>query len=101
MFPKRVYCSPCLMTFIDEMKNLMINDLDGILIFLKEIEKNEVFLKVFCIKLINQTDLMILCENYLNVSILASSKYYCSADEGGVCVRNCWSKMTEFYFFNL
>ena len=29
MFPKRVYRSPCLMTFVDEMESLMINDIDG------------------------------------------------------------------------
>ena len=74
MFPKRLYHCPCLMTFVDEMENLMINDIDGILIFLKEIEKTEVFSKVYCAKLRNQDDLMILCENHLNVSILASSK---------------------------
>ena len=50
MFPKKVYCCPCLMTFTDEMKNLVIIDLDGILCFLKEIEKNEVLSKVYCVK---------------------------------------------------
>ena len=74
MFPKRLYHCPCLMTFVDEMENLMINDIDGISVFLKEIEKTEVFSKVYCVKLINQDDLMILCENHLNVSILASSE---------------------------
>ena len=34
------------MTFVDEMENLMINDIEGILIFLKEIEKTDVFLKI-------------------------------------------------------
>ena len=38
MFPKRVYCCLCLMTFVDEnLENLMINHIDGILILLKEI----------------------------------------------------------------
>ena len=111
MFPKIVYCCPCLMTIIDEMENLMINDLDRILIFSQE--KNEVFSQVFCIKLINQMDLMILCENDLNMSILASSKYNCCADEGGVlivkvnkcyckgCVRNCCCKMTVFFVYKM
>ena len=47
--------------------------------FLTEIEKNEVLSKVYCVKLRNQDDLMILCENHVSVSILASSKYNCSA----------------------
>ena len=34
------------MTFVDEMENLIINDIEGILIFLKEIEKTDVFLKI-------------------------------------------------------
>ena len=42
MFPKKVYHCPCLMTSVDEIENLMINDTYGILCFLKEIEKNEV-----------------------------------------------------------
>ena len=42
MFPKKVYHCPCLMTSVDEIENLMINDIYGILCFLKEIEKNEV-----------------------------------------------------------
>ena len=87
MFPKRVYCCPCLMAFVDKMENLMIYDIDGILIFLKEIEKTEVFSKVYCVKLRNQDDLMILCENHLNVSILASSKYDCSVSEGVVLIE--------------
>ena len=78
-----------------------------------DIEKNEVFSKIFCVKLINQMDLMILCENHLNVSILASSKYDCSTDEGGVliektnkryckgCVRNCCGKMAEFFVYKI
>ena len=45
MFPKKVYRCPCLMKFVDEMENLLINDIDGILCFLKEIEKNEVLSK--------------------------------------------------------
>ena len=45
MFPKRVYCCPCLMAFVDEMQTLMVNDIDGILCYLKEIEKNEVLSK--------------------------------------------------------
>ena len=40
MFPKRVYRCPHLITFVDEMGNFMINDVDGILIFVKEIDKN-------------------------------------------------------------
>ena len=75
------------MTFVDEIENLMINDIDGILIFLKEIEKTEVFSKVYCVKLRNQDDLMILFENHLNVSILASSKYNCSVREGGILIE--------------
>ena len=75
------------MTFVDEMENLMINDTDGILCYLKEIEKNEVLSKVYCVKLRNQDDLMILCENHLHVSILAISKYYCPTDEGGVLIE--------------
>ena len=109
MFPKKVYCCPSLMKFVDEMENLLINDIDGILYFLKEIEKNEVLPKIYCVKIRNQDDLMILCENNLIVSILASAKYNCSAEEGGVliekmnrlfckgCVRSCCSKMTEFF----
>ena len=50
------------MTFVDETEDLMINDIDGILCFLKEIEKNEVLSKVYYVKLRNQDDLMILCE---------------------------------------
>ena len=49
------------MTFLNKMENLMINDIDGILIFLKEIEKTEIFSKVYCVKLRNQNDLMIFC----------------------------------------
>ena len=65
------------MTFVDEMKNLLINDLDGIFFFfLKEINKNEVLSKVYCIKLNNQDNLMTLSENHLNVLTLASSKYH-------------------------
>ena len=113
MFPKRVYHCPCLMTFVDEMENLMINDIDGILIFLKEIEKTEVFSKVYCVQLRNQDDLMILCENNLNVSILASSKYDCFVNEGGVLtekinkrfckgwVRSCCSKMAQFFLYKV
>ena len=113
MFPKKVYHCPCLMMFVDEMENLIINDIDGILCFLKEIETNEVLSKVYCAKLRNQDDLMVLCENDLNVSILAISKYDCSADDGGVliekmnkrfckgCVRNCCSKMTEFFVYEI
>ena len=74
MFPKKVYHCPCLMTSVDEIENLMINDIYGILCFLKEIEKNEVLSKVYCVKLRNQNDLMILCEKHLNVLILAISK---------------------------
>ena len=40
------------MMFVDEMENLIINDLDGILCFLKEIEKSEVLSKVYLVKLI-------------------------------------------------
>ena len=43
---KKVYHCPCLMMFVDEMENLIINDLDGILGFLKEIKKNEVLSKI-------------------------------------------------------
>ena len=59
MFPKKVYCCAFLIKFIDEMKNSLINDIDGILCFLKEIEKNEVLSKIYCIKIRNQDDLMI------------------------------------------
>ena len=113
MFPKRVYCCPCLITFVDEIENLMINYIDGILIFLKEIEKIEVVSKFYCFKSRNQDDLIILCENNLNVSILASSEYNCSVSEGGVliekmnkrfcksCVRCCCGKMTEFFLYKI
>ena len=87
MFPKRVDRCPCLMTFVDEMENLMINDIDGILCYFKEIEKNEVLSRVYCVKLRNQDDLMIVCENHLVVSILAISKYDCSTDEGVVLIE--------------
>ena len=88
MFPKRVYRCPCLMTFINEMGNLMINDINGNLLFLKEIENTKyLFSKIFCVKLSNQMDLMILCKNHLNVSILANSKYNCSADDGRVLIE--------------
>ena len=97
------------MTFLNKMENLMINDINGILIFLKEIEKTEIFSKVYCVKLRNQNDLMILCENHLNELILASLKYHYSVSEGGALiekmnkhfckdyVRSCCSKMTEFF----
>ena len=104
MFPKKVYCCPCLMKFVDEMENLLINDIEGILCFLKEIEKNEVLSKIYYVKIRNQDDPMILYENHLFALILASAKYNCSAEEGGVlsenrhfrkgCVRSCCSKMT-------
>ena len=45
MFPKKVYPSPCLMKFVNEMENLLINDISGILCFLKEIEKMKFFQK--------------------------------------------------------
>ena len=65
------------MTFVNKIKKLLINDLDGIFFFfLKEINKNEVLSKVYCIKLNNQDNLMTLCENHLNVLTLASSKYH-------------------------
>ena len=113
MFPKNVYHSPCLMTIVDEMENLLINDLDGMLGFSKEVDKNEVVSKVYCLKLRNQDDLMILYENHLNVSILARSKYDCSIAKGGVliekmskrfpkgCVRSCCNKMTEFFVYKV
>ena len=113
MFPKIVYRYPCLMTIVDEKQNLMINDTDWILCFLKEIEKNEVLSKLYCVKSRNKDDLMILCENHLNVSILAISKYDCSTDEGGAliekmnkrfckdCVRSCCSKMTGFFVYKI
>ena len=69
------------MKFVDEMENLLINDISGILCFLKEIEKNEVLSKIYCVKIRNQDDFMILCENHLIASILASAKYNCSAEE--------------------
>ena len=74
------------MKFVDEMENLLINHINGILCFLKEIEENEVLSKIYCIKIRNQDDLMILCENHLIVSIWASAKYNCSAEEGGVLI---------------
>ena len=46
MFPKKFYCCTCLTKFVDEMENLLINDIDGILCYLKEVEKNEVLLKI-------------------------------------------------------
>ena len=54
--------------------------------YFKEIEKNEVLSKV-CVKLRNQDDLMIVCENHLVVLILAISKYDCSTDEGVVLIE--------------
>ena len=39
---QKKFTTPCLMTSVDEIENLMINDIYGILCFLKEIEKNEV-----------------------------------------------------------
>ena len=45
MFTKKVYHYPCLMTFVAEMENLMVNDIDGILCFLNEIEKMKYFQK--------------------------------------------------------
>ena len=91
------------------MENLMINYIDEIWHFLKEIEKNEVLSKVYCVKFWNQDVLMILCENHLKVLILAISKYDSSTDESGVLIgkmnkryckgwlRDCCSKMTEFF----
>ena len=111
MFPKKVYHCSCLMKFVNEMKNLLINDIDGISCFLKEIEKNEVISKIYCVKIRNQDDLMILCENHLILSILASAKYNRSAEEGEVliekvnrrfcksCVRSCCSKMTKVFVY--
>ena len=102
------------MTFVDEMKNLLINDLDGIFFFfLKEINKNEVLSKVYCIKLNNQDNLMTLCENHLNVLTLASSKYHWYTDKGGVliekrnkhfckgCIRSSCNKMAEFFVYKI
>ena len=52
-----------------------------------------------------------MCENHLNVSMLAISKYHCSTDEGGAliekinkrfckgCIRSCCSKMTEVFVY--
>ena len=57
-----------------------------IYVFLKEMEKNEVLSKIYCVKIRNQDDVMILCENHSIVSILASAKYDCSAEEGGVLI---------------
>ena len=74
------------MKFVNAIENLLINDISGILCFLKEIEKTEVPSKIYCLKIRNQDDLMILCENHLIVSILASAKYNCSAEEGGVLI---------------
>ena len=86
------------MTFIDEMENLMINDKYGILCFVKEINKNEVLSKVYCLKLRNQDDLMILCENHLNVLILPISKYDCSKYD--CFIFNFISNfISEFYIF--
>ena len=104
MFPKKVYCCPCLMKFVDEMENFLINDIERILCFLKEIEKNEVLSKIYYVKIRNQDDPMILYQNHLFALILANAKYNCSAEERGVlsenrrfrkgCVRSCCSKMT-------
>ena len=62
------------------MKNLLIDDISGIFCFVKEIEKTEVLSKMYCVKIRNQDDLMILCENHLIVLVLASAKYNCSAE---------------------
>ena len=60
---------------------------------------------MYCVKIRNQDDLMMFSENHLIVLILVSTKYNCSAEEGGVliekmnkhfckgCVRSCYSKM--------
>ena len=95
MFPKKVYRSPCLMKFVNEMENLLINYISGVLCFLKEIEKNEVLSKIYCVKIRNQDDLRILCENHLIVSILASAKYNCSAGEGEVLTEKMNKRFTE------
>ena len=55
--------------------------------FFKRNLKNEVLSKVYCVKLKNQDNLMIMCKNHLNVSILASSKYNCTVSEGGVLIQ--------------
>ena len=76
--------------------------------FFKRNRKNEALSKVYYDKLRNEDDLMILCENHLNVSILAIPKYDCSTDECGVliekmkehfckgCFRSCCSKIIKF-----
>ena len=81
--------------------------------FFKRNQKKDVLSKVYCVKLRNQYDFMILCENHLIVSILAITKYNCSAEEVGVliekmhrhfckdCVRSCYSKMTEFFVYKI
>ena len=62
------------------MKNLLIDDISGIFCFVKEIGKTVVLSKIYCVKIRNQDDLMILCENHLIVLVLASAKYNCSAE---------------------
>ena len=81
--------------------------------FFKWNRKDEVLSKVYCVKLRNQDDLMILCENHLNVLTLAISKCNCSTDEGGVlieemnknfckgCVTSCYTKTTEFFVYKI
>ena len=49
------------------MENLLVNDIDGILCFFKKIEKDEVLSKIYCVKIRNQDDFIILCENHLIV----------------------------------
>ena len=88
MFLKKVYCCPCLMKFADEMENLLINVTDGILCFLKEIEKNEVLSKIYCVKKDKKSrwsyDLVWKTFNCVDFS---ESKYNCSAEEGGVLIE--------------
>ena len=62
MLPKNVYRCPCLMKFVDEMENLLINDIDRWnFMFFKRNQKKDVLSKVNCVKLRNQYDFMILC----------------------------------------
>ena len=63
--------------------------------FFKRNRKNDVLSKIYCVKIRNQDDLSILCENHLIVSILSSAKYNCSAEECEVLTEKMNKRFTE------
>ena len=81
-------------------------------VFKRNIKKWSTFKKLLCEdkKLRWSYDLG---ENHLIASILASAKYNCSAEEGGVliekmnrhfckdCVRGCCSRLAEFFVYKI